>query len=474
MFLLVPSFVFFMLMFAGVGIIASHKSKKTSSDYLLASKEISPLLSGVSAMASKLSGYMFIGFIGFVYLKGIIGLWLILGLFFGDMLSFTLLTSKIKKLHNQYKSLSYEDLISQRTAGVYKKLRFILAILIVIFLGIYASAQLKAGSKALQVTLDWSANTGTLLCAFFVLFYCWSGGIRASIWTDAIQSVLMFFSSLGLIIYAVLYIGGWGSFVEGVQAIGPNYYTLFPTNLGGMDGLFYFVLGWVFMGFGVLGQPHIMARVMVLDNIKNLSKMRLYYYLSSFMIIVLLFFIALAARLLLANTEVIGFDPEMALPLLSLKLMPPVFVGAILAGIFASTMSTVDSQIISCSSAISQSLLPIKQWNYYYVGKIITVLLIIGATLIALFAPGNVFSMVLLSWSALGVAVGGAVLIQLFTPEMSERLAIFTILSSTALTIYLRLMQKSGVIPEAFFGFTMIFITLICYKAYELRQTLHH
>jgi sodium/proline symporter len=42
-----------------------------------------------------------------------------------------------------------------------------------------------------------------------------------------------------------------------------------------------------------------------------------------------------------------GMDPELALPTMALELLPPFFVGMILAHIFAATMSTADSLVLS-------------------------------------------------------------------------------------------------------------------------------
>ncbi len=473
------SFIFFMLIFVGVGFLASRKSQKSSKDYLLSSGDVSPALSALSMMASKLSGYMFIGFIGVVYLNGVAAAWLMFGLLTGDIIVFYTLSSKLKKLHNQYNSLSYEDLVSQRFSGVYKKLRFFLAVMILIFLSIYASAQLKASSKALQAVLGWSEISGTILCAFFVLFYSWSGGIRASIWTDAVQAIVMLASSVGLTIYSLIYLGGWKEFMGGLQGVSSNYFTLFPENSGGggVGGFLLFLIGWVFSGLCILGQPHVMVRIMVLDKIENLRKMRIYYYLANNLLFVFLFFVGLACRLILKDVGVGEFDPEMALPLLSLKLMPAILVGIVLAGIFSSVMSTVDSQIISCSAAISQSIMPkvslLKNRSRYHFTKLLTVILVIVTTLTAIFSSGSIFDMVVFSWSTLGVTLGTAACLQILFPSIKETMCLFIVFVGGLVTVLWRMFGLSPVVTEAFPGIISV-ITIVClykiYKAMHLRS----
>ena len=67
-------------------------------------------------------------------------------------------------------------------------------------------------------------------------------------------------------------------------------------------------------------------------------------------------------RLLLP--EVNNFDSELALPMLAQSLLPDVYVGLILAGLFAATMSTADSQILSCSAAITRDFKPGTKLSY--------------------------------------------------------------------------------------------------------------
>ena len=80
-------FVLFLLLFTGIGVYSVKKSKNNSKDYLLASANISPMFSGISAVASTLSGFMFTGFIGYVFLNGITALWFVFFMFLGEFLS---------------------------------------------------------------------------------------------------------------------------------------------------------------------------------------------------------------------------------------------------------------------------------------------------------------------------------------------------------------------------------------------------
>lgn len=60
-----------LLVFTGIGILSSTRKKKTTSDYLLAGRDVSPWLVGLSAFSTNCSGFMFVGMIGFTYRSGL-------------------------------------------------------------------------------------------------------------------------------------------------------------------------------------------------------------------------------------------------------------------------------------------------------------------------------------------------------------------------------------------------------------------
>lgn len=77
-FLLLASFLLFMLFFAGVGLASMRVKEDTTDDYLVAGRGMHPALAALSAVSTWNSGYMFIGFIGFIFLNGYSAVWIAL------------------------------------------------------------------------------------------------------------------------------------------------------------------------------------------------------------------------------------------------------------------------------------------------------------------------------------------------------------------------------------------------------------
>jgi len=146
------------------------------------------------------------------------------------------------------------------------------------------------------------------------------------------------------------------------------------------------------------------------------------WYYGFFIVFYLLATMAgMLARLHLPQAGLL--DPEMALPTMATRLLPPLLVGVILAGIFAATMSTADSLILSCSAALTHDLLPARIENPILI-KSATALVTGLALFIALTDRSSVFDLVILSWSTLAVAFGPLLVLLATGRQVSQSRAI--------------------------------------------------
>jgi len=445
--MIIASFLFFLSAIVCIGIASSLVKKKTNADYLLANHDIPAWLVGLSAVATNNSGYMFIGMVGFSYLVGLSSAWLMIGWILGDFLISFLVHKRLREATEKRNVISFGGVLSKWQGNEYRVLRSIVGIITLIFLGVYAAAQFNAGSKALHILFGWNYNVGAMIGCFIVLVYCLSGGIRATIWTDAAQSFVMILSMLSLFVVAILHYGGIQQVWSQLHQISPSYMHLKPNNLLSNNWFGYglYVLGWVFAGVGVVGQPHIMSRFMAIKNTKDVSKARAYYYIWYIVFFSLTIGVGLLARLFLP--EVDSFDQELALPRLGQQLLPEIMLGFALAGIFSATMSTADSQILSCTAAVTRDIFSLKQAPLL-VTKLTTLIICILALMIALFGSKSVFMLVLISWSVLASAFTPLLIIYSFNLFISEKLAILVVLIGVSSALLWRFAGFSDVLYE--------------------------
>jgi sodium/proline symporter len=225
-----------------------------------------------------------------------------------------------------------------------------------------------------------------------------------------------------------------------------------------------FVLGWIFAGVGVVGQPHVMVRFMTMDQPQDIHRVRVYYYGWYVAFYTLTVLAGLAARILIP--EVSDFDAELALPTLAQELLPEVLVGLILAGLFASTMSTADSQILSCTAAITRDFNGGREVSYLMT-KIATVLVVVAALGIALSGNKSVFSLVLIAWSALASSFAPLLITYALGGRPTERVALLMMLTGLGSMLLWRYFELTGVMYEVAPGMIAGFIPYLLKKIFS-------
>lgn len=422
------------MVFIGVGIYSGLGQQSTTDDYLLASREANPWLTGLSTVATGNSGFMFIGLIGFTYALGIATAWIILGWILGDYLAWLVIHRRLRCTSEQIDSSTVVSFLSQEAAGESRWLTLTSGLITLVFLAVYAATQLQAGSKALSVIFGWDYSVGIVLGAIIVTIYCFAGGIRASIWVGSIQAILMVVSMGLLVAIALIHSGGLEGLWTALHSIDPNLLSLNPPDL--QFGMVPFALSWLAAGFGVVGQPHIMGRIMAIDSTQNVSTARNVYAVVYVIFTIAALGVGLTARVLLP--DLLGIDAELALPQLAENLLPALLVGVVLSGIFAATISTADAQILTCSATLTQDIFPLAAQSYWLAkgGTLLMAMLILA---IALIGDDNVFVLATIAWSTLAASLGPLMVVRAFRQPLNTPTGLMMMVAGMAMALTWRL-----------------------------------
>ncbi len=451
--MVLASFAFFLLLFLAVGLSSALRARKSRKDYYLASSQVPPSMVALSAVATNNSGYMFIGVIGYTYAVGLAAIWLMVGWILGDFLASLYIHARLRNATGRTGEASFPGVMARWYGADMPIWRRLAAFVIIIFLGAYAAAQIAAGGKALQGTLGWEPETGAWMVAAMVLSYSIAGGIRASIWTDVVQSVVMLVAMSLLFVAGIEGLGGLSQTVERWQDI-PGYFDLTPPDMlmPGLAGVLLFAVGWLFAGLSVIGQPHIMVRFMALDSSESMVRARVWYYSFFTVFYALATGVGMLARLYLPDLA--ELDPELALPTMAGEVLPPILVGVVLAGIFAATISTADSLVLSCSASMTHDIVP-GRFEHPWALKTATALVTALALVIALQGNQSVFDLVILSWSTLAVAFGPLLIIFAMGRKVTEWGAVLMMFAGVAVALYWRHVGLHEMIYEGLPGLVL-------------------
>ena len=411
-----------------VGIWSSKHKTETPDDYLVASRDVSPWMTALSAVSTNNSGYMFIGLIGYAFRDGVEAIWITLGWILGDFFTWLWVHRRVREQSEELGAASVPSFLAMNSEGkLQRPVAVVAGLLTLVFLGAYAAAQLKSGSITLNSLFGWDLWVGSVIGVVVVAIYCMAGGIRASIWTDSAQSIVMIGAMTMLLLICVNEVGGPSALMQQLEAMNPKLVEWTPRAL--LFGVPLWAIGFVFGGIGTIGQPHILVRFMALDAVDSVKKTRNIYFLWYIFFSLAAFSVALYARVLLPELgagltgQALTDASESALPMVAVKMLPSALIGVMLAGIFSATMSTADSQILSCSAAITQDIFP--QLSDSYTASKVATLGVAGLALaIALGAGSGVFSIVLLAWAGLAASLGPVLLVRLAKKSLPTWLGI--------------------------------------------------
>jgi sodium/proline symporter len=429
------SFLFFMLIFTGVGLASARVKKDTTDDYLVAGRGIHPAMAALSAVSTWNSGYMFIGIVGFTWAMGYSVYWSMIASTCGQILAWIFIFRWVRKQAEEKNVRSLSTLIGNGAGSPEAKLA---AIITVLFLSIYAAAQLTAGGKALFVLMDWPIWIGILLGGILVVAYCFAGGIRASIWTDSVQSIVMLIGGTVLCWTALSTLGGFSGLNNSLNEIDPALTSIWPASI--RAGFLLWVGSFFLGGVAVAGQPHVVSRILTLADEEDRKKAQIWFFVWQIPFVFIMLLVGLSARALFNSS---GIDPELGMPTIANELLGPAAVGMILASIFAATMSTADSQVLACTAAVCDDIKP--EWGKSRAtAKKVTLGVAAFATLtsiLALFIPGgdNVFDLVVIAVYTLGSVFVPLLVIRMAGYKPSSNHSIIMMISAVFAVIVWRM-----------------------------------
>lgn len=327
----------------GVGFWALRRTHSTR-DFFMAGRDLGVIVAGMAVFSSTLSGFGFVGGPGLVYAMGMSSVWMVICSSIGFTLSFFLLAKRLRLLAEARDTISLPDAVAARYGSEASRLLTAIAIL----LGVmgYLATQILAMATVLQNILDrtsWFGDTGLVACVVIssavLVFYCVTGGIIASVYTDLVQGAVMVVAALLVFVTALTAIdGGAAGAVQVIRADDPE--AISPWGTLGMLGC----LSWYLMfGLGGAGQPHIVTKFMMnkrLGDARRILPVSILGYTLSALLWISIGLVMRALVLQGAHPELASADA--AAPAFLQTYAHPLLAGVVFAGLFAAIMSTAD------------------------------------------------------------------------------------------------------------------------------------
>ncbi len=448
------SFVIYTVGIVLVGLYSARFASRSTSDYLLARKGLGSWVTAISASASSESGWVTLGLVGTAFTKGMAAFWVVPGCLLGYAFNWWIMARPVNRHAASHDVYTIPDLMTSIFREKALAIRLISVLVIFFMMTAYVAAQFNAAGKAFEAVFHVRYEIGVLIGVGIVVLYTMTGGFRAVAWTDFLQGGLMWLALIFLPVITVQNAGGWSGMMATLSGQDPNLVSFSAGKTGFlMLGL---IVGWLGIGLGYPGQPHVIIRFMAARDEEAVKRGRIIAMVWGLVVFSGAVVLGLSCRALFGTLP----DAEQALPIIAIQLLPGVLAGLMLAAVLAAICSTADSQLLVASSSISHDLyarLTGKDLDSKHVvtmDRVAVGILGLLAMLLALSKNRVIFSFVLYAWAGLGATFGPPLILGLLWKKTTSSGAIAgAIAAFITVIIWKNIPLLSGALYELVPGF---------------------
>lgn len=241
-----------------IGILTLRRTRNQS-DFLIGGRAMNKFVVALSAVSSGRSSWLVLGVSGMAYTLGTGAVWAVVGYILAELFQFIYIGRPLRRESERYGSLTLLDYFESRFKDRTQLIRITGAIIIVIFMTAYVAAQFNAGAKALSMALNIHLLLALAAAGILVLVYMVMGGFIAVAYNDVVRAVIMIIGLVVFPVFGLIQIGGIDVLLTVLNNLNPAYVDPLSLGLGALAGF-------IGIGLGSPGQPHIVIRYMSVND----------------------------------------------------------------------------------------------------------------------------------------------------------------------------------------------------------------
>lgn len=475
----------YLLILISMGFFLRNQSNK--SDYFLGGRTLGWMPLTLSVMATQLSAISFVSAPAFVGLRQGGGLkWLSYEL--AVPLAMILILTTILPILYRSGVVSIYDYLEQRFG---RSTRVLLSVVFQLSRAFSTGIMIYAVSLILMSTMGIALWHSIIVIGVITVLYSFQGGMKAVVYGDAIQMVIIILGTIFCIYYGLSYLGGIDNFVAKVdhsrlQAIN---FKSFGFN-GDEFGFLPMVFGGIVLYASYYGCDQTQAqRALSAKNTVQLKQMMMANGLFRFPITLLYCFSGLiVGTLAMTDASFMSLIPEnksdMMIPVFIIKYLPHGIIGLLIVAILAAAMSSLSSTINSLAAVSVEDYCRITNKNpndSHYLGyaKHASVFWGIVTLILSLYA-GDIAETVIEAINKVGSVFYGPILavflMAVFDKKLNSTQINIGLLSGVAFNIYLWLDVTNlfwfwwnliGAIVTIVIAYAVLFITKNKRESYQ-------
>jgi SSS family solute:Na+ symporter len=326
-----------------LGIYASRKGHKTKRDYFLAGDKLPWWMIGSSIIASNISSHHLVGAMGVAYSRGFVAIAMEWG---AILIGFNALLWIFLPFYIRNGFYTMPEFLQKRFGGGARTIYSILVLLTYIFVEI--GAVLYFGALSLHSLLGIPMFSSIVVLAIATGIYTIAGGLRAVIWTEMLQLVVLVMGGVALSIATINAAGGVSAVVETSK----NWDLILPANDPDFPWTMYLGGLLCISVFYCATNQFIVQRTLAAKNEWHARMGVIFGDYLKFLIPLIITIPALVAPKLFPHLE----KPDLLFPTLVENLLPAGLVGLVMAGLIAAVMSHLSGAINSCTTILTMDV----------------------------------------------------------------------------------------------------------------------
>lgn len=345
-------FIGMLLISVGIGIYYKFTGgqQRSTSEYLMADHSMGVWPVAFSLMASFASAITLLGLSSEIYTYGTQFMAINIAYVIGTPISAFVFLPVFYRL----KLTSIYEYLEQRYN---RSIRILASATFMAQMIFYIAIVLYAPALAFSAVTGISKWVSIISVGTVCTLYCTLGGIKAVIWTDVFQSLLMFFAMFIIIVKGTIDVGGVHEVYRRANLGSRLEFTNFDMNPTTRHTIWNLVIGGTFMFISVYGVNQ--TQVQRLLTVRTLRQSQMALFISWILVSLLSFTTAATGLVIYANFW--KADPlkcgiikksDQLLPYYAVSQLAeyPGLPGMIIAGIFSGSLSTVSSFVNSFSA----------------------------------------------------------------------------------------------------------------------------
>ncbi|MCX6560245.1 MAG: sodium:solute symporter [Candidatus Aminicenantes bacterium] len=331
----------------GISFWSFKQKQKNTEDYFLASRHVGWFVVGASIFASNIGAEHIVGLAGTAAQTGVVmghyelHAWLVLAL--GWFFIPFYMRSKVFTMP-EFLELRYSP----------KARWFLSGITLIAYVFTKICVNVYAGAVVFQALMGISFWTGALIIVVLTGIYTVLGGMKAVVYTEALQTIILIAGSLIVTVAGLIKIGGWSAFVH---AAGADHLTLFlPANHPEFP--------WPGMVFAppIVGlwywctDQYIVQRALAARNEQQARRGTIFASFLKLLPFYIFILPGVMAYVLAKSGQITLASPDQAFPTMVATLIPIGLRGLVAGGLLAALMSSLASTFNSSSTLFTMDI----------------------------------------------------------------------------------------------------------------------